>query len=142
MKLATSDGSIHIYTEWRISYSDGLYNFFALFALICIFGGRSPAGSSRACSRIDERMEMLRRARSAAKRARYAPRNEVWLGAGPNGPGPSNAYPYYPTDFDAQAQLRKGMQVAFIGLALLIGLGFIGYRGDGTFYPVRGCSAA
>ena len=42
----------------------------------------------------------------------------------------------------AQAQLRKGMQVAFIGLALLIGLGFIGYRGDGTFYRVRGCSAA
>ena len=25
------------------------------------------------------------------------------------------------------------MQVAFIGFALLIGLGFIGYRGDGTF---------
>ena len=34
------------------------------------------------------------------------------------------------------------MQVAFIGLALLIGLGFIGYHGDGMFFPVPGCSAA
>src|SRR5581483_2608473 len=31
--------------------------------------------------------------------------------------------------------LRRGMQVAFVGLALLIGLGFIGYHGDGTFSP-------
>jgi hypothetical protein len=44
-----------------------------------------------------------------------------------------NHYDYYPQDFYAQQQLRKGMQVAFVGLALLIGLGFIGYRGDGTY---------
>ena len=53
---------------------------------------------------------------------------------------PSEQYGFQP-DFYAQQQLRRGMQVAFIGLALLIGLGFIGYHGDGTFFPVRGCSA-
>jgi hypothetical protein len=40
--------------------------------------------------------------------------------------------PYtYDQSFYAQQQLRKGMQVAFVGMALLIGLSFIGYRGDG-----------
>lgn len=51
-------------------------------------------------------------------------------------PGATQAPPdqyVYHTDFYAQQQLRKGMQVAFVGLALLIGLGFIGYRGDGSF---------
>jgi hypothetical protein len=48
-------------------------------------------------------------------------------------PAPPDQQYVYHTDFYAQQQLRKGMQVAFIGLALLIGLGFIGYRGDGSF---------
>jgi hypothetical protein len=42
-----------------------------------------------------------------------------------------NPYPY-DNDYYAQHQLRRGVQVACIGMALLIGLGFIGYR-DGTF---------
>jgi hypothetical protein len=37
----------------------------------------------------------------------------------------------YDVSFNAQHQLRRGMQVAFVGLALLIGLSFIGYHGDG-----------
>ena len=34
----------------------------------------------------------------------------------------------YQTKLVAQQQMRKGIQVAFIGFALLIGLGFIGYH--------------
>ena len=41
-----------------------------------------------------------------------------------------NPYGYDP-NYYAQHQLRRGVQVAFIGLALLIGLSFIGYHGDG-----------
>jgi hypothetical protein len=79
-------------------------------------------------------MEMLRRgfvpppnARDMRRAMKYG-----WTpGAMP--PGTTNQYVDYPTDFAAQHQLRKGVQISFIGLALLIGLGFIGYHGDGTF---------
>lgn len=53
----------------------------------------------------------------------------------PPGPPPSPgtfAAPYYDPSYYAQHQLRRGIQVAFIGLALLIGLSFIGYHG-GTY---------
>ena len=36
---------------------------------------------------------------------------------------PSNQYVYFNADFQAQQQLRKGMQVACVGMALLIGFG-------------------
>jgi Domain of unknown function (DUF6249) len=51
------------------------------------------------------------------------------------GPGPGASVPppgwsptAYDTSYQAQAHLRKGVQVAFIGLALLIGLSFIGHH--------------
>lgn len=53
----------------------------------------------------------------------------------PPGPPPSPgtfAAPYYDPSYYTQHQLRRGIQVAFIGLALLIGLSFIGYHG-GTY---------
>lgn len=111
-------------------------DFFAFTALLIIFGGPCAVWLVSRMLAHRERMEMLRmgvvpppNARDMRRAMKYG-----WT-PGPTAPGPSNAYPYYPTDLAAQAQLRKGMQVAFIGLALLIGLGFIGYRGDGTFYP-------
>ena len=85
-----------------------------------------------------ERMEMLRRgimpppgppdARAFRKAMQYG----AWP---PPGPGTMpNAYPYYDPSFYAQHQLRRGIQVAFIGLALLIGLSFIGYHGGQYVY--------
>ena len=64
-------------------------------------------------------------------------------GVGPvPGPMPTmNPYGYDP-NYYAQHQLRRGMQVAFVGLALLIGLSFIGYHGDGPPPTGPGCSAA
>lgn len=56
-------------------------------------------------------------------------------GAWPPGPPPvpgAFAAPYYDPSYYAQHQLRRGIQVAFIGFALLIGLSFIGYHG-GTY---------
>lgn len=56
-------------------------------------------------------------------------------GAWPPGPPPAPgtfAAPYYDPSYYAQHQLRRGIQVAFIGFALLIGLSFIGYHG-GTY---------
>ncbi|MBV8489641.1 MAG: hypothetical protein JO199_03850, partial [Candidatus Eremiobacteraeota bacterium] len=37
-------------------------------------------------------------------------------------------------DYYAQHQLRRGIQVAFIGLALLIGLSFIGWHGGNIVF--------
>src|ERR1700744_1166323 len=50
-------------------------------------------------------------------------------------PGPSLDQYEYQSKLVAQQQMRKGIQVAFVGLALLIGLGFIGVRGDGQVVP-------
>jgi hypothetical protein len=61
-------------------------------------------------------------------------RKAMKYGAWPPGPPPTPGTfaPYYDPSYYAQHQLRRGIQVAFIGLALLIGLSFIGYHG-GTF---------
>jgi hypothetical protein len=84
-----------------------------------------------------ERMEMLRRGYTPPPDPR-AMRKAMKYGAGygwapgtvpPPGWAPHGAYD--PT-FYAQAQLRRGISVAFVGLALLIGLSFIGFH-DGRY---------
>ncbi len=84
-----------------------------------------------------ERMEMIRRGlappypppdphafRKAMKYGSWPP-----PGTMPPGAMPPGAYtPFYDPSFYAQQQLRRGLQVAFIGFALLIGLSFIGYH--------------
>jgi hypothetical protein len=105
-----------------------------LFAIFFIFGAPVTAWIISRVLAHQERMEMLRRgivpppnAREMRKAMKYG-----WTpGATPPGAVP-NQY-YYATDFYAQQQLRRGIQVAFIGFALLVGLGFIGYRGDGQY---------
>jgi hypothetical protein len=54
-------------------------------------------------------------------------RKAMQYGMPPNVPGQ-----YYDPGYYAQVQLRRGIQVAFIGLALLIGLSFIG-AGSGHY---------
>lgn len=54
-------------------------------------------------------------------------------GTGPIPPMPPPSYPVYDAD-SAQYSLSKGIKTAMVGVALFIGLGFIGYHsGDGPF---------
>lgn len=111
-------------------------DFFAFMALIIIFGAPCAVWCISRILAHRERMEMLRMGVVPPPNARDMRRamKQGWT-PGPMPQGASKQYLDYPTDFYAQQQLRRGVQVACIGLALLIGLGFIGYRGDGIFYP-------
>jgi len=109
-------------------------NIVAAIAVTCIFGLPVMAWIVSRVLGHQERMEMLRHGVMPPPNARDMRRAMKHGWAPESTPAdPSNAYAYYATDYHAQHQLRRGMQVAFIGLALLIGLGFIGYRGDGSF---------
>jgi hypothetical protein len=107
-----------------------------LAAIIFVFGAPIAAFVISRVLGHQERMEMLRRGIVPPPNARDM-RRAMKYGWTPSSvtPDPTNQYVYYPPDFYAQQQLRRGMQVAFIGLALLIGLGFIFYRGDGAPGP-------
>jgi uncharacterized protein DUF6249 len=110
-------------------------NIVAALAVTCIFGLPVMGWIVSRVLAHQERMEMLRRGVMPPPNTRDMRRAMKYGWASDAAqPEASNQYAYY-ADFHAQQQLRKGMQVAFVGLALLIGLGFIGYRGDGTFYP-------
>jgi hypothetical protein len=103
-----------------------------LFAIFFIFGAPVAAWIISRVLAHQERMEMLRRGIVPPPNAREM-RKAMKYGWNPNAaPGSPNQY-FYESDFAAQAQLRRGIQVAFIGFALLVGLGFIGYRGDGQY---------
>ncbi len=102
-----------------------------LFALVFVFGAPVAAWIVSRVLAHQERMEMLRRGmtpppnlREMRKAMKYG-----WT------PGQAPAQPYnqyvFESEYYAQQQLRRGIQVAFIGFALLIGLSFIGYHGDG-----------
>jgi hypothetical protein len=108
-------------------------NIVAALAVTCMFGLPVLGWIVSRVLAHQERMEMLRRGIIPPPNARDM-RRAMKYGWTPEATphDQSQQYPYYP-DYYAQQQLRKGMQVAFIGLALLIGLGFIGYRGDGSF---------
>lgn len=108
-------------------------NLIPLFAIVFMFGVPCAVWCISRVLAHQERMEMLRRGIVPPPNARDMRRamKHGWM-PGTTQSSQSNHYDYY-TDFHAQHQLRRGVQVAFIGLALLIGLGFIGYRGDGTY---------
>jgi hypothetical protein len=108
-------------------YSD----FIPMVAVVVIFGAPIAAFIVTRVLAHQERMEMLRRGIVPPPDPRDL-RRAMKFGWTPAGMPESaqTQYNYY-ADYHAQRQLRKGMQVAFIGLALLIGLGFIGYHGDG-----------
>lgn len=107
-----------------------------MFFLIVI-GGPIALGIVTRVLAHQERMEMLRRGftpppdpramRDALKYGRQA-------GWGPGTVPPPGFVPpgAYDPAYHAQAQLRRGIQVACIGCALLIGLSFIGFH-DGRY---------
>ncbi|HEX4014562.1 MAG TPA: DUF6249 domain-containing protein [Candidatus Cybelea sp.] len=110
-------------------------NFVPAIAIVVVFGFPCAVWLVSRVLAHQERMEMMRQGfmpppdsrdmRKAMKRG--------WVpGAAP---GPSMDQYEYQSKLVAQHQMRRGIQVAFIGFALLIGLGFIGYRGDGVVVP-------
>ena len=108
-------------------------NLVALMAVVCIFGLPIAGWIVSRVLAHHERMEMLRRgfvpppnSRDMRRAMKYG-----WTPGTAQPGAPVGPYAYNGTDFYAQQQLRRGIQVAFIGFALLVGLGFIGYRGDG-----------
>lgn len=107
--------------------------FVPAIAIIFIFGAPIAAFIVTRVLAHQERMEMLRRGLTPPPNARDM-RRAMKYGWTPNAtPAGMPSHEGYPPDYHPQYQLRRGMQVAFVGLALLIGLGFIGYRGDGTY---------
>lgn len=107
-----------------------------MFFLIVI-GGPIALGIVTRVLAHQERMEMLRRGvapppdpRAMRDAMKYGMRSGWTPGTVPP-PGFVAPGAYDPT-YHAQAQLRRGIQVACIGIALLIGLSFIGFH-DGRY---------
>jgi hypothetical protein len=122
-----------IFTRTEISKVMDSDNLVALIAVICIFGAPIAAWMVSRVLAHRERMEMLRHGIVPPANERDM-RRAMKHGWSPNQSGGPAANQYaYQSDYYAQSQLRRGIQVAFVGLALLVGLGFIGYHGDGQY---------
>ncbi len=112
----------------------------SLFAIVFLFGAPVAAWIISRILAHQERMEMLRRgiAPPDPRAMRYAMRHGWQAGPVPPPPGVGMHMPPFPGVYDpgyfAQVQMRKGVTVTLVGLALLIGLSFIGMRG-GMFIP-------
>lgn len=108
-----------------------------LFAIIFLFGAPVAAWIISRVLAHQERMEMLRRGMIPPDpRIMRDMQKRGWqTGPIPPPPGPGlGAVPpasMYPDSYYAQSQMRKGITVTMVGFALLIGLSFIGYHGDG-----------
>ncbi|TAM76660.1 hypothetical protein EPN44_04900 [bacterium] len=91
----------------------------ALFILV-LFGGSIAWGIANRVFAHQERLAMIRRGMvpPSDTRRRIARGTVEWYGSGDS----------------ARRQLRRGITVTFVGIALTIGLSFIGYQpGDGPF---------
>jgi hypothetical protein len=100
------------------------------FVALCVFGLPTLGWIVSRMLKHRERMEMLRH-------GMMPPGDEARWGPGfaaPRAAAPP-AYGSQPSawNMNAQAGLRKGIVTTAIGVALLIGLSFIGYHQDGTF---------
>jgi hypothetical protein len=112
----------------------------AALAVFCIFGAPIGAFIVMRVLAHRERIEMIRRgivppqmySRKAWKNANWsAPPPQMGV---PPPPPPPQPWSYGTPDFDsADRSLRKGIMLALIGLAILIGLSFIGYDNNGPF---------
>jgi hypothetical protein len=115
-------------------------NSVAALAVLCIFGAPIAAFIVMRLLAHRERIEMIRRGMVPPQQT-YS--NKQWKNAnfgpppGPGVPPPSQPPPAWvpgPSDHDApDRSLRKGIMLSLIGLAILIGLSFIGYDNNGPF---------
>jgi hypothetical protein len=100
----------------------------ALFGVLCIFGLPIIGWIIVRWLSHRERMEMIRAGMvppvGGGRRG-----NAEWQAAAPATSRSSSDDPY--TVETAQRQLRKGLNLAFIGMALTIGLSFIGFHDNG-----------
>jgi hypothetical protein len=104
-------------------------NSVAALAVVCIFGAPVAAFIVIKVLAHRERIEMIRRGIVPPSR------NPVGPAAFPVGspPAPPPAWSAGPSDPEADRSLRKGIMLTLIGLAILIGLSFIGYENGGPF---------
>lgn len=110
-----------------------------LFGIVFLFGAPVAAWIISRVLAHQERMEMIRHGVMPPPGAGPGPgapdyyamkaAAKSWKYGGPPMPGMA-----FDPQFIAQQQLRKGIQVTCIGVALLIGLSFIGIRGDGSVH--------
>ncbi len=104
---------------------------FAFFAVLIVFGAPIAAWIVSRVLSHQERMEMMRRGFAPPPDPR-AMKKAMKYGWTPGSGTQPTQYVYDADYYSAQRQLRRGISVAFIGLALLIGLSFIGNH-DGQF---------
>ena len=114
-------------------------NSVAALAVLCIFGAPIAAFIAIRVLAHRERIEMIRRGMVPPQYQN--PR--IWRNAGmqmpppgppPSTPGPIPVWVAGPVDTELpDRSLRKGIMIALIGLAILIGLSFIGYDNSGPF---------
>jgi len=111
-------------------------NVVAALAVVCIFGLPVAGWIVTRMLKHMERMEMIKRGIAPPddstrwekwEQAAFTARQAAQQQAGMYVNHPSNWNP------GAQACLRKGIVTTAVGVALLIGLSFIGLHGDGTF---------
>lgn len=106
-------------------------NVVAALAVVCIFGAPIAAWIVSRVLSHQERMEMMRHGFAPPPDPR-AMKKAMKYGWTPGSGTQPTQYVYDADYYSAQRQLRRGISVAFIGLALLIGLSFIGSH-DGRF---------
>jgi hypothetical protein len=110
-------------------------NSVAALAVFCIFGAPIAAFIIMRVLAHRERIEMIRRGMVPPH---MFGNNKAWRNVNPSvgGQPPAGPAPVWVpvTDLDAaDRSLRKGILLALIGLAILIGLSFIGYDNNGPF---------
>lgn len=115
-------------------------NVVAALAVVCIFGLPVAGWIVTRMLKHMERMEMIKRGITPPGDSSRWEKWEQGFAARPVAPPTANSgnmYMSHPSTWNSGAQncLRKGIVTTAVGFALLIGLGFIGYRGDGTFVP-------
>jgi hypothetical protein len=93
----------------------------AALAIVCIFGFPIAGWIIIRIMQHNERMEMI-------KRGMIPPHGQTAWAPPPS--APPGMQPAMVPNYEAQLQLRKGIRTAFIGLALFIGLSFIGFNGN------------
>jgi len=104
-------------------------NEIAALAIVCIFGMPVIGWIVVRMMKHMERMEMIKHGMIPQDAS------DKWTQIPQPPPPGAQMYVPHPSQWSsaAQYQLRKGIVTSAIGLALFIGLSFIGMRGDGTF---------
>ena len=107
------------------------HDFFAAIAVMVIFGAPVAAWIVTRVLQHNERMEMIRRGMvpPPGMMPRSMPPPTWHPGAMPPPNVTGKSYRAYDDYYYAQRQMRKGISLVFIGLALFIGLGSIGPLG-------------